>query len=68
MTIERQDIRAKLSHTEHAQLKAIAEVDNRDLGEIIEEVVSIYIAKRVNDATLLADKLSRAGISGNRRD
>ena len=68
MSIERQDIRAKLCHTKHAQLKVIAECDGRDIGEIIEEVMCAWIVKRVDDATVLADRIARLGKPGTGRE
>ena len=66
--LDRLDIRAKLPPARHAELKAIAEVDGRDMGEIIEEVVLKYIERRVHDATVLAEKVGRLGIAGKNRD
>ena len=68
MSLDRQDVRAKLCHLKHSQLKAIAEVDNRDIGEIIEEVMCAWIDRRVHDATVLAQKIDRLGKPGNSRD
>lgn len=68
MSLDRLDIRAKLNPAIHAQLKAIAEVDARDIGEIIEEVVGKYVEQRVHDATVLAEKIARLGKTGNARD
>ena len=68
MSLDRLDIRAKVNPTTHAKLKAIAEVDGRDIGEIIEELVSRYVERRVHEATLLAEKLSRLGRTGNNRE
>lgn len=68
MSLDRQDIRAKLCHAKHAQLKVIAECDGRDIGEIIEEVMCAWISKRVDEATVLVERLNRMGKTGNGRD
>jgi hypothetical protein len=68
MSLERQDIRAKLDHEMHLKLKAICEVDGVDMGVFIEAVLVPVIEKRCHDAMLLAAKLPRPGITGNNRE
>lgn len=68
MSLDRKDLRAKLCPAKHAQLSVIAECDGKDIGEIVEEVMCEWINRRVSDATVLADRLSRLGTSGNRRE
>jgi hypothetical protein len=68
LSIERKDVRGKLHPDIHAQLTAIAEIDGRDMGEIVEELVCKYVKARVHDATLLADRIARLGITGNNRE
>lgn len=68
MSLERQDVRAKLDHELHAQLKAICQVDGVDMGEFIEAALRPVIHKRVHDAILLAADLARQGITGNFRE
>lgn len=68
MSLERQDIRAKLDHDMHLKLKAICEVDGVDIGVFIEAVLVPVIERRVHDAMLLASKLPRPGITGSGRE
>ena len=68
MSIERKDVRGKLHPDVHAQFAVIADCDNRDMGDIVEELVAGYVEKRVHDATLLAERIARLGISGNGRE
>lgn len=67
MAIERKDVRAKLDDDMHVALKAICDIDGVDMGEYIERIVVLAVEKRVHDATLLAERLHRAGFSGNAR-
>ena len=68
MSLERKDIRAKLDAEHHAQLRAICEIDNVDMGEFIEAVLVPVIERRIHDAIELAAKFPRSGISGNGRE
>jgi hypothetical protein len=65
MALERKDIRAKLDADMHAQLKAICEVEDVDMGDFIERELLPVIKKRVHDAMVLAGKLQRSGITGS---
>jgi len=66
--LDRKDIRAKLCPDLHAQLAVIAECDGKDIGVLIEEVMVAYIQRRVDEATVLAGRLGRLGITGNNRE
>lgn len=68
MSLERKDVRAKLSAEHHAQLRAICEVDGVDVGDFIEAVLLPVIEKRVHDAIALAARFPRPGITGNNRE
>lgn len=68
MSLERKDIRAKLSPERHAQLKAICDVDGVDMGDFIEAVLLPVIEKRVHDAIELASRLPHPGTSGSGRE
>ena len=68
MSLERKDIRAKLSPEAHALLRAICEVDGVDMGDFIEAALLPVIEKRVHDAIALASRLPRPGISGSGRE
>lgn len=64
MALERKDVRFKLDAELHAQLKAICDLDDIDIGEYIESLVVPVVHKRVHDAMVLADRLHRVGITG----
>jgi hypothetical protein len=68
MSLDRKDIRAKLDPDMHAALTVLAEVDQLDIGEFIERELVRVIYERVHAATLIADRTSRLGITGNRRE
>jgi hypothetical protein len=65
MALERKDIRAQLDADMHAQLKAICEIEDVDMGDFIERELVPVIQKRVHDAMVLAGKLQRLGITGS---
>lgn len=68
MSIPRKDVRFKLDDVPHAQLDVITDHDGLEIGEWVERLVLGEIERRVHDATVLADKLSRLGKSGNGGD
>ena len=68
MSLERKDIRAKLDPDTHAALQVLCEVDQLDIGEFIERELVRVIYQRVHAATLIADRTSRLGITGNSRE
>ena len=68
MTLERKDIRAKLTPDMHAALTVLAEVDRLDIGEWIERELCRVIVDRVHAATVIAKACAAKGITGNRRE
>ena len=62
--LERKDVRLKLDADVHAGLDALAEVDRTGIADLAEEVIADYVRRRVHDASLIVEKLTRAGISG----
>jgi hypothetical protein len=68
MSLDRKDIRAKLSPDMHAALTVLAEVDRLDLGEWIERELCRVIVDRVHAATVIATACAAKGIAGNRRE
>ena len=68
MSLERKDVRFKLSAEDHARLKAICEIEETDIDDFIEALVVPVVRKRVHAAIELADKLRRAGISSHSRE
>lgn len=68
MSLDRKDIRAKLSPEHHAMLKAICEADGVDVGEYIEAVLVPVIERRVHGAMMISTSLLGQGITGNNRE
>lgn len=68
MSLERKDVRAKLDPDLHAALHVLCEIDSVDLGEFIERELVRVIRQRVHDATVIAARTARLGISGNGRE
>ena len=66
MSLERKDIRAKLAPEMHAALAVLADVDKVDMGEWIERELVRVIHDRLHAASLIADAMTRLGITGNR--
>jgi hypothetical protein len=67
MSLERKDVRFKLSPEVHGALAVLAECAQMDIGEFVEGLVQREVLQRVHDATVIADAAARLGISGNRR-
>ncbi|WP_424195500.1 hypothetical protein ACMYR3_06090 [Ampullimonas aquatilis] len=65
MSIERKDIRFKLDHEVHEALKVLADVDGRDLCDLLEQLVIEFVDRRVQAATVITSRLARRGLSGN---
>ena len=68
MALDRKDIRAKLDPDAHAALMVLCEVERLDLGEFIERELLKVIWDRVHGATVIAQRTTRLGISGSRRE
>ena len=68
MSLERQDVRAKLDPADHAALVAICDIDGTTIAEFIERLLVPVIRKRVHDATLLAARIPHPGTSGSDRE
>lgn len=67
MSLERQDIRAKLDPDDHRALVCICNIDGVSIAEFIERLVVPVIRKRVHDANVLARDFPLRGISGSDR-
>ena len=68
MSLERKDVRFKLDPEQHQALTVLADVDGVDLGEWVERIVWKEIARRVHEATVIATRTGRLGISGKNRE
>lgn len=68
MSLERQDVRAKLDADDHRTLLRICDIDGVTIAEFVEKLLVPVIRKRVHDANLLARDFPLEGISGNGRE
>jgi hypothetical protein len=64
VALERKDVRLKLDADKHGGLAVLAEVDQLDIGEWCERVITAEIERRIHAATVIADRAARLGISG----
>lgn len=68
MPLERKDVRFKLAPEMHQARTVLAECAQVDIGEFVELVVQREVIRRVHEASVIADKTSRLGITGNLRE
>lgn len=65
MSLERQDVRAKLDPEDHRALVRICDIEGVTIAEFVERLLVPVIRKRVHDANLLAREFPHAGVSGS---
>lgn len=68
MSIERKDVRFKVAPEMHQALTVLAECAQVDIGEFVELIVQREVIRRVHEASVIAEKTSRLGITGNLRE
>lgn len=75
MSLERKDVKSpritKLDPDDHERLKIIAESDDLDIGEWVEQLILREIEKRWAEsraASSLAERLEQVGVSGKNRE
>lgn len=68
MTLERKDVRFKIAPDQHQALTVLAEIAQVDIGEFVEMIVQREVLRRVHDATVIAERCARLGITGNGRE
>ena len=68
MSLEKKDVRSKLHPDMHAQLSVLAEVARMEIGEFVESVLVNEIIRRVHEASVIGERLSRLGITGKGGD
>ena len=66
MSIERKDVRVKLDADWHTALAGVAEADQCDIGEWVENLIVRSLRERFDSATVLVAIAQRSGISGKR--
>lgn len=65
MSLERKDIRAKLDPDVHRALQVLARVQGITDAELVEQILSPIIIRRVHEATVIAAEASLTGRTGN---
>lgn len=68
MSLERQDVRAKLDPDMHKALMAILEAKGLTQGEFIENLLVPEIKRLIHEANVIVDKLRGPGITGRNRE
>lgn len=68
MSLERKDLRLKLDADIHAGLDMLAEMDGMLLSDLGEKIIVEWVRRRIHEATVVAERAARLGISGSRRE
>jgi hypothetical protein len=68
MSLDREDIRAKLDPDLHRALKAICDAEGCTIAEFVERVLAPVIRRRVHEAIQIADAVRVSGRTGNSRE
>lgn len=68
MSLERKDVRFKIAHDLHTALSVLAEISQVDIGEFCELIVQREVIRRIHEASVIAERTSRLGITGNNRE
>jgi hypothetical protein len=68
MALERKDVRVKLDAEWHTALAGVAEADQCDIGEWVENLIVRSLRERFDSASVLVAIAQRSGISGKVRE
>ncbi len=68
MSLDRKDVRFKMAPDLHQALTVLAECAQVDIGEFVELIVQREVVRRVHEASVIADRTARLGISGSGRE
>jgi hypothetical protein len=68
LSLDRKDVRFKLAPEMHQALAVLAECAQADLGEFVEGIVSREVARRVHEASVIANHCAGLGIAGKTRE
>lgn len=68
MSLERQDIRAKLDADVHEALTAICDARGITVGEFVESLLVPEIKRLVHEASVISERLRGRGTSGKNRE
>lgn len=64
MSLPLVDFRGKLTHETDAVLEAVHQATGRDRSEIVREVMAVWAAGKVHEASLIDQRLRREGLRG----
>ena len=68
MSLDRKDVRFKMAPDMHQALSVLADLAQVDIGEFCELIVQREVVRRVHEASVIAEKTSRLGITGISRE
>jgi predicted HicB family RNase H-like nuclease len=68
LSLERKDVRFKIAPDMHQALTVLAEISQVDIGEFVEMVINREVLRRVHEASVIAERTSRLGITGIGRE
>lgn len=64
MALERKDLRLKVDPDLLEKIRVIADVENKEIGELCESILETQISALVDRAMVIAEKLQRQGLTG----
>lgn len=68
MSLERQDVRAKLDPDMHEALVAICDAKGLTVGEFVENLLVPEIKRLVHEASVISERLRHRGSTGKSRE
>lgn len=68
MSLERKDVRFKLAADVHGALTVLSECAQVDIGEFVEMIIQREVMRRVHEASVIAERAARLGITGSVRE
>jgi hypothetical protein len=67
MSLDLKPVQVRLSEEAYEALRMIADANGQDLGEVARELLTDVLLGKAHAIRLLAERLSRATTSGNKR-
>jgi hypothetical protein len=67
MSLDLKPVQVRLSEEAYEGLRMIADANGQDLGEVARELLTDLILGKTHAIKILAERLSRATTSGNKR-
>lgn len=68
MSLERKDIRLKVTSDMHAMVQILAEVSDVEIAEYVESILSRFVNDEITKSMIVASRMSRLGIAGKIRE